>query len=253
MVSGSSPILAVANVTETIRFYTEVLGFTSSWSWGTPPTFGAATWGKVTMMFCYQPDLATKIEGHGHWFDVEDVDSLHDLHLEKGAMIVSPIENKPWGKREYTVRDLNGYHLRFAGDPSHVSKGSGIFPEGVKIECRMPTSEEHQRVAGSEFYKKGVPAGVLERTWKAVVATDRNEEVIGITRIMYDAPGWFSIWDVAVLPKWQGQRIGTAMMEAALDIVKQESPGAFVFLFTFKHGFYQRLGFNKETVDMRKV
>ena len=36
------PILCVANVTASIRYYTEVLGFERSWDWGDPPTFGAA-------------------------------------------------------------------------------------------------------------------------------------------------------------------------------------------------------------------
>jgi ribosomal protein S18 acetylase RimI-like enzyme len=253
MLTGSSPIFVAADVAETIRFYREVLGFPSSWAYGDSPDFGAATWGKVTIMFSLQPEFVGKVEGHGHWLDVEDVNGLYAQHLERGAMIVSPIEDKPWGKREYTVRDINGYHLRFAGDPSYTPKGTGVFPDGVKIVRRMPTTEEHERVAGSEFYKDGVPTGVLERTWKGVVATDASGEVIGTVRIMYDAPGWFSIWDVAVLPDWQGKRIGTAMMEAALEIVRDESPGAFVYLFTFKHGFYERLGFGKETLTMRKV
>lgn len=253
MVSGSSPILVVADVPATVQFYTEVLGFASSWTWGEPPTFGAATWGNVTIMFSVLPELVGRVEGHGHWFDVEDVNGLYAQHLERGAKIVSPIEDKPWGRREYTVRDINGYHLRFAGDPSYTPRGTGVFPPGVQIVRRMPTVEEHERVAGSSFYKDGTPSGILDRTWKAVVATDSNGEAIGTTRIMYDAPGWFSIWDVAVLPDWQGRRIGTAMMEAALDIVHEESPGAFVYLFTFKHGFYERLGFSKGTVEMRKV
>jgi len=253
MVSSSSAIFAAADIPATLRFYTEVLGFATSWAWGNPPTFGGASWGNVSIMFNLQPDLASIVEGHQHWINVDDVNALYALHLERGATIVSDIEDKPWGKREYTVRDVNGYHLRFAGDPSHTPQGSGVFPDGVTIVRRMPTVEEHGRVAGGAFYASGVPEGVLARTWRAVVALDPDGEVIGIIRIMYDAPGWFSVWDVAVLPVWQGQRIGTALMEAAIDVVREESPGAFVHLFTFKPGFYERLGFGKETVLMRKV
>jgi ribosomal protein S18 acetylase RimI-like enzyme len=253
MLSGSSPIFVAADVSETIRFYTEVLGFPTSWKWGDPPTVGAATWGGVSIMFSFRPEFVGRVEGLEQWIDVEDVNGLHALHLERGAMIVSPIEDKPWGKREYTVRDINGYHLRFAGDPSYTPRGTGVFPEDVEIVRRMPTLEEFQRVAGKAFYNDGMPTGILERTWRAVVATGERGEVIGTTRIVFDAPGWFSIWDVAVLPDWQGRRIGTAMMEAALEIVHEESPGAFVYLFTFKHGFYERLGFDKGGVQIRKV
>ena len=136
-------------------------------------------------------------------------------------------------------------------DPSYTSKGSGL-PAEVQIVRRMPTAEEHERVAGSAFYKDGIPTGILERT-ESHCCTDQAGEVIGTTRIMYDAPGWFSIWDVAVLPEWQGRRIGSAMMDAASEMVRDESPGAFLYLFTFKHGFYERSGFSKESVQMRRV
>jgi GNAT superfamily N-acetyltransferase/uncharacterized glyoxalase superfamily protein PhnB len=253
MVTGSSPIFAAADVSATARFYTEVLGFTSSWTWGEPPAFGAATWGKVTIMFGLQPDLAARIEGHEHWIDVDDADALYRQHRERGATIVSPIEDKPWGKREYTVRDLNGYHLRFAGQTGYVPRGSASFPAGIEIVRRLPTLEEYRRVVGSSFYRDTSAKGIFEHTWRGVVALDPRGEVIGTTRIVNDAPGWFSIWDVAVLPEWQNQRIGTALMEAALEIVREESPGGTVYLFTSKHGFYERLGFSTETVDMRRL
>jgi len=249
MLSGSTAILASHDVEATVKFYTEVLGFASSWIWGDPPSFGAAIWGKSTIMFNLDPELAGKIEGHQHWIDVEDVNALYASHLERGAMIVSDIEDRPWGKREYTVRDINGYHLRFAGQPSHTSQGSGEFPPGVQIVCRMPSPEEHVRITGSAH----VNEDVLGRTWKGVMAIGPAGEAIGTTRIMWDSLGWFSIWDVAVLPEWQGQRIGTAMIEAALDLVREESPGAFVYLFTFKPEFYERIGFTTETLHMRRV
>jgi predicted N-acetyltransferase YhbS len=47
-----------------------------------------------------------------------------------------------------------------------------------------------------------------------------------------------------VLPAYQGQRIGSAMMEAAMaELRKVGRSGAFVGLFTGKPGFYERLGF----------
>ncbi len=252
MLNGSSPILAASDVPATIKFYTEVLGFPSSWTWGDPPTFGAATWGNVTIMFCQDSDLATKVEGHQQWLDVEDVSALHAQHLERGAMILSPIEDKPWGRREYTVRDPNGYHLRFAGDPAYTPRGSGVLPRGIQILHRKPTVEEYNMVGGGP-YKGEAAARLFENAWSGIVAVDPNDEVIGAVRIMHDAPGWFSIWDVAVVPDWQGQRIGTAMMQTALDLVQEASPGAFVYLFTFKHEFYERLGFSRGSVDIRKV
>src|SRR3954466_11449288 len=109
MLKSSSPIFATTDVAASARFYEEVLGFQSSWTYGTPATFAGASFGNVQIMFSYQPDLAAKVEGHEHWLAVEDVDALYSAHVERGAQIVSPIENKPWGRREYVVRDPNGY------------------------------------------------------------------------------------------------------------------------------------------------
>ena len=253
VIKGSTPIFATADIEATIAYYKDVLGFKTSWTWGDPPTFGSASLGNATMMFCLQPELAAKVQGHQHWFKVEDVDELYDRHLERGAKIVEPIENRPWDAREYVIEDLNGYHLRFAGPPSGPVVKSRPFPVGVQIIRRPPTAQEYASVAGKEFYPGGVLATVLEKTWRGVVAVSPDGEAIGTARIMYDAPGWYSVWDVAVSADWQGQHIGEAIMKEALELVREACPGAYVFLFTSKHGFYERFGFGEQTVSMRKV
>lgn len=253
MVTGSTAILAVSSIPETIRYYTEVLGFPQSWTHGCPPTFGAVIWGNASLMFNLLPDLAARVQGHEHWFDVEDVNSLYDRHRAQGVDVISEIETKPWGRREYTVRDLNGYSLRFGGSPDYVKKGDGLFPPELRLVRRLPTQAEYEAVVGAAFHKTAFIPGILERTWGAVVAENEGGQAVGIVRIMYNADGWFSIWDVGVLPHWQGRQIGSRMMEEALEIVRLESPGAWVHLFTYQHKFYEKLGFARETVQMRKV
>src|SRR5262249_61673903 len=108
----SEPILAVADVVATVRFYCDKLGFTGEWLWGEPPTFGGVRWGKVHVMFCLQPDLARTVEGHQHALFCEDINGLHERHQRTQAPIISEIENKPWGIREYTVRGISADHRR---------------------------------------------------------------------------------------------------------------------------------------------
>ena len=253
MITGSTPILASTDILATVAFYKEVIGFPQSWTWGDPPTVAGASWGSVSLMFSLNLDLAARIEGQELWIDVEDVDGLYSRHLEKGAAVVSPIEDKPWNRREYTVRDPSGYLLRFGAPPGYVSKGSGEFPDGMRFVRQVPTLEDHERVTDAAFGTKSQAKAPLERAWGGVVAISPAGEVVGVLRIMFDAPGWFSVWDVAVLPDWQGRRIGSLMMEEALEAVRQESPGAFVYLFTFKGAFYERLGFDKKSLHIRTV
>lgn len=106
-------ILAVPDVVAATTYYRGVLGFKKEWHWDTPVTFGGVRWDKINVMFCRQPELAARIEGHQHAIFLSGVDQLYELHKKNGAAIISPLENKPWGLREYMVRDLNGYHLRF--------------------------------------------------------------------------------------------------------------------------------------------
>jgi ribosomal protein S18 acetylase RimI-like enzyme len=252
-VISSTAIFAVADVEATIAFYKDVLGFDSSWTWDDPPTFGSASKGGVAVMFCLQPELASKVRGHQHWINVEEVDELYQFHRDRNAPIISEIKDQPWGAREYVVEDLNGYYLRFAGPPSGDAPKSKPFPQGVTIEQRVPTAEEYDLLAGQAFGNKTHVPGLLEATWNGLVALSPNGEPIGVLRIMRDAPAWFSIWDVAVHPDWQGRRIGTRMMKQALEMIRAASPGANVHLFTFKHAFYERLGFGKQTVSLIKV
>ncbi len=253
VVISSIPIFATSDILATLQFYKEVLGFETTWTYGEPPTFGSASGGGTTIMFNLQPELAAKVGGHQHWIKVDEVDELYRKHLANGATIVTPIADKPWGAREYVVSDPNGYHLRFAGSPAPVdAPKSSAFPEGASVLRRLPTKEEYLRVAGETFgYSDS--AKFLETAWNGVVALSPEGDAIGALRIMNDAPNWFSIWDVAVLPDWQNRRIGSAMMKEAIAMIQEVAPGAIVYLFTYKHGFYERLGFATETVSMRRV
>lgn len=257
-VISSTAIFATADIVATLAYYKDVLGFDHTWTWGDPPSFAGANCGGVSLMFCLQPELAAHVGGHQHWVKIEDADELYAKHKASGAKIVEEIGDWPWGAREYVVEDINGYRLRFAGPPSSEAPASEPFPADVVIGRDTPTPDEYERVRAAAFGSGDGPfpdaaEELLARTWRFVTARNGSGELIGVLRVVHDAPGWFSVWDVAVDPAFQGRRIGSKMMEEAMAMVREDSPGAFVFLFTFKHGFYEKLGFAKETVSMRKV
>ncbi len=135
MLKRSSPIFAVTDVPQTVGFYRDVLGFRGDWLWGEPPTFGGCAMGEIGVMFARQPEIAAHVEGHQHHFFCDQVDELYQKHLELKAPIVEPIENKPWSIREYTVRDLNGYHLRFSGPLKYDKPPTALstMPDYIRI------------------------------------------------------------------------------------------------------------------------
>jgi GNAT superfamily N-acetyltransferase len=249
MIDHSEPIFSVSDVVQTVRFYCDVLGFGSEWLWGEPPTFGGARSGKANVMFCQQPQMKGKLEGHQHWFSVEDADAMMEKHRAAGAEIISAIESKPWGAREYTVRDLNGYHLRFGG-PIKYERPAGAteaLPGHIAIEARLATIDEYAALCQSVGWSFNPPqmTEALAHSRLGVVAVDtRDQATVGMLRICGDGRQ-FSIWDVMVAQSHQGQKIGSAMIERALaELRKIGRNGTMVALFTGKEPFYERLGFS---------
>jgi uncharacterized glyoxalase superfamily protein PhnB len=103
------PILYSDDVARSLAYYTQVLGFEEQWTWDDPPTFGGALTGDTTIFFCKGD------QGHaGTWLclNVDNVDEYYATIKEKGAIILSTPEDKPWFMREMLVKDPDGHILR---------------------------------------------------------------------------------------------------------------------------------------------
>ncbi len=258
MISRSEPIFAVRDVVETLAFYRDVLGGRGEWMYGEPPAFAGIRLGKVQLCFHHQPELAENVAGHEHFLFSEDVDELHAQHLAAGAPVVEPIENKPWGLREYVVRDPNGYRLRIHGPPAHEkpADASDTLPETVTIESRLPTFEEYQALKRSvDWETEHDRPDVLSGCCAGVTAVDETtSRAIGMARATRDAPRWFGVWDVVVDPAHQHRRVGSAVMERLLADLRGLAPaGANVFLFTFHGPFYEHFGFNDQPCHILRL
>jgi catechol 2,3-dioxygenase-like lactoylglutathione lyase family enzyme len=255
MACKSTAVLACRDVQETVDFYAGVLGFKQHWLWEDPPTFACVGMGQAELFLCLQPELASRVEGHMHYFDVEDdVAALHERHRSAGAPIVSPLENKPWGVREYTVRDCNGYHVRFSGPQTYErhAAAADVLPPHIRLDVRVPTIEEYVDLSASVGWARHRPSmeEALRNTLVGVVAVDTTraaDQAVGMLRCTGDGR-YYMLWDVIVRPSHQGRKIGAAMVDAALaEARKRGAPdGAFIGLFTAKPGFYEKLGFKKD-------
>jgi predicted enzyme related to lactoylglutathione lyase len=108
---NSQPILKVADMAVSVRYYVDVLGFKN------------ADWGN-THFTSVNRDLAGIYlcqGGQGHagtwvWIGVEDVEVLYHEYQACGARIRHPPENYPWAY-EMKVEDPDGHVLRFGSEP----------------------------------------------------------------------------------------------------------------------------------------
>ena len=115
---GMTPMLGVRDLEETIRFYTETLGFEVGSDW---PAEGKRTWafltgGKAEFMIYELPEGESPRLTGSLYFYPEDVMAL--WKAVKGRVTV---EWEPrvfeYGMREFGIRDPNGYVLNF-GEPA---------------------------------------------------------------------------------------------------------------------------------------
>jgi uncharacterized glyoxalase superfamily protein PhnB len=109
------PFLPVKDLKETIQYYKDQLGFQDDWFWGDPPTDAGCHRDRLSMLFNQNPEVSERIRGLELVMFVDDVDGIYaELKNKSGVEIASSIKDEPWGTREFTIKDINGYLLRIS-------------------------------------------------------------------------------------------------------------------------------------------
>ena len=113
------PSLFAPDLAETLRYYTEVLGFAQS---GSYQDDDVEIWAEVTLgdarLWFFSGALDAQpgpvLSGLVYVF-VDDVDDVASRLKDKVGFEWGP-ETQDYGLRELGIRDLNGYYLVFAAD-----------------------------------------------------------------------------------------------------------------------------------------
>ena len=111
-------VLAVRDLEVSVRYYMDVLGFrkepidAQGWSFLSRDTF------RVMLGECADDRQAGELGNHSYfaYWNVEGVDELYQEVVAKGASILSPPTNKPWGMREFGLRTADGHRI-MCGEP----------------------------------------------------------------------------------------------------------------------------------------
>jgi catechol 2,3-dioxygenase-like lactoylglutathione lyase family enzyme len=124
--------LYVNDVPAAVDFYTNKLGFSLGFTWGDPPTMAGVNLDQVQI---FLEQGIPNPQGCAMNFVVSDADALHEFHRANGVQIVAPPEDRPYGLRDYTVRDLHGYILNFGQYIYNV--GTPVEIERVEVSVRL--------------------------------------------------------------------------------------------------------------------
>jgi predicted enzyme related to lactoylglutathione lyase len=112
--------LAVADVARAQAYYRDVLGCQIAWSWGNG--YGAVFNGDTRIFFSRED----KPQPSCLCVFVDDADALCAQYQQRGAEIVEPIESKPWGMREFMLKDRDGNCLRIGRGEKTIDEIPGF-------------------------------------------------------------------------------------------------------------------------------
>ena len=116
--TSAVPVISASDVAATVAYFEQTHGFKQPWSWGEPPVYAGIKAGGAILYVTHDPELATAIRERGLAPDiflwVRDIDTIYDQHRSQGAEITEELKERPWGVRQYVVREPNGYRLKIA-------------------------------------------------------------------------------------------------------------------------------------------
>lgn len=116
--TGVAPVLLVRDVVAAANYYRERLGFSYDRFWGHPPNFCMVKRDGLVVMLA-QAGPGTQLKPHwrvvsGTWNSylwTDDADALYAEMKERGATIDYELSDKPYGIREFGVRDLDDHDI----------------------------------------------------------------------------------------------------------------------------------------------
>jgi uncharacterized glyoxalase superfamily protein PhnB len=123
---AAATLFVVNDVLESVAHYRDLLGFAVVFTYGEPVFYGGVE--RDDVMIHFQAAHRTKrTAGHGavNVF-VTEVDALHAELQSRGARILQPPGDRPYGMRDFDVDDLDGNRLTFGMEaPVSAAESAG--------------------------------------------------------------------------------------------------------------------------------
>jgi len=111
MLVAAYPQLFVTDFAAARAFYEQQLGFATTFTYGKPPSYGQVRRDAAVLNLRHvdAPVFEAEKREHEVWLSayvpVEDIDSLYAEYADRGVDFHERLVVKPWGVREFVVRD----------------------------------------------------------------------------------------------------------------------------------------------------
>jgi catechol 2,3-dioxygenase-like lactoylglutathione lyase family enzyme len=117
-ISAAAPQLLVDRLDDAVAFYEQRLGFKRDFVhedfYASVSRDGAVIHLKCAPKLQAERAHRSSEEHLDAYLVVSGVGELHDEFVRRGAPIVKPLEQRPWGTRDFYVEDPDGYILCFS-------------------------------------------------------------------------------------------------------------------------------------------
>ena len=120
---GMQPVLGVPDVEATVAFYRDKLGFHVEFVEGDPPVHARVcadpTSVAPTVHIRFEPlPAGAEVNPSVYlWLHVgEGLDRLFALYRDRGVEVLEEPSDRPWGLRQFSVRDCNGYEVAYCAE-----------------------------------------------------------------------------------------------------------------------------------------
>jgi len=107
------PVFHVSDVDSSVRFYTEVLGFSQAFRYG---TYVGLKLGRCEIHICPPDDHDSRVGGGNAYIICDEVDEYFRKIRTAGATPTSEPGDRMYGMRDFAVHDPDGNQLSFGCD-----------------------------------------------------------------------------------------------------------------------------------------
>ena len=113
MMHKSTSVLTVTDITASLAYYRDKLGFDLAFEYGKPTFYAGLCSGEVTLHLI-STSTAPRQPGQGAVsIFVDNVDALHANLVKRGAKVIKAPANYDYGMRDFDVADLDGNTIVF--------------------------------------------------------------------------------------------------------------------------------------------
>ena len=121
MIRRIAPQFFSMDISRTLAYYKDKLGFECVGTWQDPPAYAiVARDGHAIHFRCAEPPTANPDKYADELLDaylsIDDADALYTEYAARGVEFTRELGNTPWNSREFVVKDCDGRLLAFGAN-----------------------------------------------------------------------------------------------------------------------------------------